>query len=269
MEIQFIGSPNFDTTRKPIDRIIIHWFGSSGSTLASTDTYFQRKNGTSAHYGIEDNIVHAYVKEENTAYAAGNYPMNQRSISIEHSANVDRYASDETYETSAKLIEDICRRRNIPIDRTHIIKHSEVVPTSCCGTVDIDRLVKRALEINLYMNLPESLKQYSLHWKEIAIDNGFDVNAKQFEGYRNADKIISDELKDQSTKRDNQLREVGLDPSDVKGSLDKILAKVRLECQGDGWITEMLVKLWSVILTYKDKILGVWTKVRKKASSGK
>lgn len=141
MNITWIGSPNFDTKRKIIDRIIIHWFGSKGSNLKSTDNHFQNLKGTSAHYGIEDDQIHQYVKDEHVAYSAGVYAMNQRSISIEHSANVERNASDKTYETSGELLATLSKKYNIPLDRTHILKHSEVKATQCCGTVDVERLI--------------------------------------------------------------------------------------------------------------------------------
>lgn len=147
MNITWIGSPNYDTNRKTIDRIIIHWIVGN---LAAADTQFQKASpGTSAHYGIENSEVHQYVKEENVAYHAGVYTMNQRSIGIEHSADPNRPASDETYETSGELIAQISKRHNIPLDREHIIGHKEVKATQCPGTMDIDRLItiaKRKLE---------------------------------------------------------------------------------------------------------------------------
>lgn len=145
MNITWIGSPNFDTNRKPIDRIVIHWIVGN---LASADAQFQKSSpGTSAHYGIENNSVHQYVKDENVAYHAGVYTMNQRSIGIEHSASPDRPATETTYKTSSQLIADICRRYSIPCDREHIIKHSEVKNTACPGTIDIDKLITMAREI--------------------------------------------------------------------------------------------------------------------------
>ena len=141
MNIQWIGSPNFDTNRTTIDEIFIHWIV---GTLKSADAQFQKANGTSAHYGIEDDTVHQYVKEEHVAYHAGVYSHNQRSIGIEHSASPDRAASDKTYETSGRLIADICKRHNIPLDRAHIRGHKEVRSTQCPGTMDIDRLISIA-----------------------------------------------------------------------------------------------------------------------------
>lgn len=145
MTTTWIGSPNYDSNRKTIDRIIIHWIVGN---LAAADAVFQKKDpGTSAHYGVENYTVHQYVKEENVAYHAGVYAMNQRSIGIEHSASPDKPATETTYKTSAQLIADICRRYSIPLDRQHILKHSEVKATQCPGTIDIDKLIRLASEI--------------------------------------------------------------------------------------------------------------------------
>lgn len=134
-------SPNQDGNRTKIDRIIIHWIVGN---IYDADAQFAKPNSTSAHYAIENELIHQYVQENRVAYHAGNYPMNQRSIGIEHSASPDRPASEKTYQTSGQLVYEICKRHNIPLDRQHILKHSEVVPTQCCGTVDIDKIISIA-----------------------------------------------------------------------------------------------------------------------------
>lgn len=131
-------SPNFDSNRVKIDRILIHWMAGN---MASADAQFAKPNSTSAHYGIENDQVHQYVQENKVAYHAGNYLFNQRSIGIEHSAAPDRPASEETYKTSGQLVREIAQRYGIPLDRQHIMRHSEVVATQCCGTVDIDKII--------------------------------------------------------------------------------------------------------------------------------
>src|SRR5439155_24099415 len=67
------------------------------------------------------------VAEGNTAWHAGNWNVNQRSIGIEHSgfAAKNLYTSQE-YDASARLTAYICTKYNILIDRKHIIGHSEV-----------------------------------------------------------------------------------------------------------------------------------------------
>lgn len=144
MQLQWIGSPNYATGRQgyPIDRIVLHWMDGE---LASTDVTFQdTTRQTSAHYGIEDGVIHQYVHEGDTAYHARDWDMNLRSIGIEHSADPNRPASDATLNTSAALIADICKRYSIPCDRDHIRRHSEVIATQCPGTLPVDDLVNRA-----------------------------------------------------------------------------------------------------------------------------
>jgi len=142
----FKPSPNFTGGRTAkIDRIVIHWIV---GTLASADATFANRNSqVSAHYGIENSTVHQYVRESDTAWHAKS--ANARSIGIEHSAAPLRNATATTIKTSAKLVADICKRYNIPIDRKHIIKHSEVVATACPGTIPIDEIIKQAKELNM------------------------------------------------------------------------------------------------------------------------
>lgn len=160
MNTVWIGSPNYMQGRNgtPVDRIVIHWMD---GTLAGTDKTFQDDSrDTSAHFGVEDDNVHQYVDVDNTAYHAGNWPMNLRSVSIEHSAQPGRDASEKTYRTSAQIIREVCDKFGIPIDRQHIIKHSEVIPTACPGTIDIDKLIALAKGEECVMDRDDAIAYY-------------------------------------------------------------------------------------------------------------
>src|ERR1035437_3890709 len=140
-----VADGNWDTTRKPIDIIVIHTMvGSAASADARFNNPTQK---VSAHYGVLLNgkLWH-WVDEDNTAYHAGNYAMNQRSIGIEHEDNGDYNGvrPDSLYSASAKLVRDICTFYNIPIDRQHILKHSDIIATGCPDALDIDRIVREA-----------------------------------------------------------------------------------------------------------------------------
>lgn len=146
--MKWIGSPNFSKGRNgmntTIDRIVCHWIVGK---LESADVTFQNTTrNTSAHYGVGDDEVHGYVKEEDTAYHAGVWAMNLRSLGIEHEGGPDLPISEETYKTSAKLIGELCKKYNIPLDREHIIKHNEVRATQCPGTLDLDKIIRLAKE---------------------------------------------------------------------------------------------------------------------------
>lgn len=138
---------NSDSNRTTIDRIVIHHNATTNDAVARSTWYVATGHGTSAHYQVTPDRIWGCVGENYVAYHAGNYPVNQRSIGIEHLNNTGAPTwtiAEETYRNSAKLIRDICERYNIPIDRQHIIKHGEVSATGCPGGIDIDRLVAMA-----------------------------------------------------------------------------------------------------------------------------
>lgn len=125
--------------------VVMHWFGIG--TLSGADSRFKNSSSyVSAHYGVSDSTVYQWVKEEHVAWHAGNYPINQRSIGIEHDATTEHPASEQTYKTSAKLLKQICTRYNIPLDREHITGHNKHSATACPGTLDIDKIIKLAKE---------------------------------------------------------------------------------------------------------------------------
>lgn len=148
---------NFQVGRagNSVKKIVIHWIVGS---LESADATFQKPDRiASAHYGIGDKDVHQYVKEEDTAYHCGNLTTNRQSIGIEHEGGPDLPISEATYKSSAELVASLCRKYAIPVDRTHIIKHSEVKATQCPGTFDIDKLISMVLAIIAPVAGPETV----------------------------------------------------------------------------------------------------------------
>jgi hypothetical protein len=140
-----IADGNFDSSRAPIDRIVIHTM--VGTWQGAAMRFDNPTEKVSAHYGVklDGGLIH-WLEEYYTAYHAGNYTMNQRSIGIEHEDGGDfnGVRPDILYASTAKLVADICTFYNIPIDRQHIIKHSEVIATGCPDALDIDRIVREA-----------------------------------------------------------------------------------------------------------------------------
>jgi N-acetyl-anhydromuramyl-L-alanine amidase AmpD len=68
------------------------------------------------------------VDLKDVAWHAGNRLMNEESVGIEHVGVTDDPAgfTRAEYQGSARLVAWLCRRSLIPIDREHIIGHSEV-----------------------------------------------------------------------------------------------------------------------------------------------
>lgn len=163
-----VAQGNFDTNREAIDMIILHTeVGFKSGTRAvfarspivetvnaqgMKESIIDPNKGRSAHYAVNmDGTLDHFLEEYLVAYHANNYPINQRSIGIEHEDFADPFIkrTDALYETSAKLVADICKFYNIPCDTDHIKKHKDVgkKPTACPDGLDTNRIIKRAKEI--------------------------------------------------------------------------------------------------------------------------
>ncbi len=127
------------------------WF-TSGSKAAG--------NPVSAHYGVaRDGSIVQYVQESEVAYHAGRVDSptativldrpgqnpNDFLLGIEHEGDGTEDLTDAQRASSVALIQDICRRYSIPIDRTHIVGHHEIFSLKKCpDKIDVDRLVADA-----------------------------------------------------------------------------------------------------------------------------
>jgi len=102
----------------------------------------------SAHYVIgSDGRIAQLVSEDDTAYHAGVYSVNQRSIGIEHEAGPAMPPTDALYEASARLHADIAIRHGLSLEvGATVLPHHAIVPTECPGTLDLDRIVREATE---------------------------------------------------------------------------------------------------------------------------
>lgn len=115
---------------RPIDMIIIHT--TEGSYNGAISWFKSRDNRyrTSAHYVIRssDGHITQMVREANTAHHVRRY--NSRSIGLEHEAisAQPRWFTDAMYRSSARLVGHLCRKYNLPVDRTHIRSHAELDP---------------------------------------------------------------------------------------------------------------------------------------------
>lgn len=146
MDIKWIGSPHFDTGRvdrvrnqNRVELIVLHYMV---GTLAATDQHFNDPStNVSTHYGIGEGSIHQYVKEEDTAWHAGDYTINTRSIGIEHSAfwNPDtgeiRPPESSTFTAAIDLCTRLCRQYGLD-PYTALVPHREFTHTACPGTLD-------------------------------------------------------------------------------------------------------------------------------------
>lgn len=136
----------YGVQRSPITMIVLH---STAGTAASAIAWFNNPQaGTSAHYVIDNKgQLYAMLEEYLSAWHAGDYNVNLKSIGIEHEGYTGLVRSDKEYATSAKLVADICKYYGIACDRAHIKAHREIVSTQCPTDLDVDRIVREAKAI--------------------------------------------------------------------------------------------------------------------------
>lgn len=146
---------NYDTTRKPITKIIIH-HAASTSFDSIGQVFANPSRGASAHYGVgRNNNVDQYVQENNTAYHCGNYPVNQESIGIENVNSTgapDWNVAQETFNTLVELCADIVRRNpgiGKLVPGTNLFGHKEVsLRATACPAQLLGRLQELANRVN-------------------------------------------------------------------------------------------------------------------------
>lgn len=121
---------NFTAGRgeNPITTIIIHHWDdpAKNPTLDGTVHWFASGQAqSSAHYVAEAERVTRMVTESDTAWHAGNWPVNQTSTGIECNPR----ASEADKRTIAELIRDIQSRHG----KLRIIGHKDASATACPG----------------------------------------------------------------------------------------------------------------------------------------
>lgn len=160
---------NFAKGRKSpyrVDLIVIHVTEGSAASVVEWFSNPTADNGdpsnVSAHYMVrKDGVIVQFVDENDTAWHAGRVSAPTAALVIDRSpANPNGYSIGIEHEGSGRepltlaqriasvsLIRDICARRAIPIDRTHIVGHHQIfAPKLCPGAIDVDALVSEAAQ---------------------------------------------------------------------------------------------------------------------------
>jgi hypothetical protein len=152
MNIQWVGpapDPNYLIGRQgnPITMIVQHWMdGTIESALALFMT--PRPDApTSAHYlvGQERGKILQLVKDEDTAYHAGDWTTNLLSIGIEAEASPTIPPSDDLYANLAELYQYLRDAHHLDLVENVTVKpHRAIVATQCPGTIDIAHIIELA-----------------------------------------------------------------------------------------------------------------------------
>lgn len=101
--------------------IFIHYTAGTGGAYDNC-RYFanNRSLGASAHYFIDDDETCRSVRDSDTAYAVGNFDMNQRSISIEVVSAGEDFTAGEVARLKA-LVHQLMDGHGIPCER--VLRH--------------------------------------------------------------------------------------------------------------------------------------------------
>jgi hypothetical protein len=132
------ASCNYTTSNREtsydVKKIVIHV---AEGSYSGTISWFENCAAQgSAHYVLSrEGRVAQCVREEDIAWHAGWWDTNTHSIGIEHAGYIDNpeWFTKSMYHASAKLSASCCKKYKIPIDRKHIIAHSQVPGCSSSG----------------------------------------------------------------------------------------------------------------------------------------
>ena len=124
---------NYDPANRPEDMkikyIVIH--DTEGSYQSAINHFQDTTSYVSCNYVIRssDGAITQMVRNTDVAWCAGDWYVNMHSINIEHegfAAQGDEWYTDTMYKKSAELVRYLAKKYDIPLDRQHIIAHSEV-----------------------------------------------------------------------------------------------------------------------------------------------
>lgn len=172
---------------EPIRGIALHH--TAGTSLSSATGWFANPNANcSAHYVVKDNSIVQCVREEDTAWALGDWLGNCAYISIEvvnSSLGGDYPVSSTSLKTVTKLIAEIAKRNglgklwlNPEATFPTLAGHRDFVATICPGDYQYVRLQDIADEANK-INEDKPAKA-ELKWSKLSKVTVYQTNKKTY-----------------------------------------------------------------------------------------
>ncbi len=111
---------------RSINYVVIHT--TEGNGMGAMPWFANPASHVSAHYVVQwDGRIYQCLRDQDIGWHAANNFYNDHSIGIEHAGYAFRNTWTEIeYRRSAQLTRWICARYGVPIDRRHLVGHSEV-----------------------------------------------------------------------------------------------------------------------------------------------
>lgn len=126
---------NYTTGRtRAVDHIVVHYTGNDGDTAEGNGKYFSASGReASAHYFVDERETVQSVAEGDTAWHAGDWVMNCRSIGVEMCSRKDSrgqyYIPDATFANAQALVRALMAKYGIDAD--HVVRHYDVTRKVC------------------------------------------------------------------------------------------------------------------------------------------
>lgn len=123
-----------ERTARDVHWIVLHDTETDYKTTLKT--FKDAESGTSAHYVVrEDGHVTQMVRGRDIALHAGNWTHNIGSIGIEIVGYAEKPSkfTKAQYRAVAKLVRFLAQRYDLPLDRRHVVSHTEVPGSSAEG----------------------------------------------------------------------------------------------------------------------------------------
>jgi N-acetylmuramoyl-L-alanine amidase len=119
-----------------IEHVVVHYNDADGTVEDVWDWWQTRK--ASAHYQVESSgRIGQLVWDSNTAWHAGNWAENLRSIGVEHANRPDGTISDQCLDNGAHLVAALCHLYGLgrPEWGVNVFPHSRFSSTDCPGEI--------------------------------------------------------------------------------------------------------------------------------------
>lgn len=121
---------------KKIDKIVVH-YNAGNLTVEGCYSVWQTR-AASAHYQVEESgRIGQLVWDKDTAWHAGNFNQNQRSIGIEHANYRNGTISNKCLDAGAHLVAALCKYYGLgrPQWLVNVFPHRYFASTSCPGQI--------------------------------------------------------------------------------------------------------------------------------------
>lgn len=159
---------NFTAGRqRPVDRIVVHYTAGDGDTAENNGRYFQGADRkASAHYFVDELETVRSVKEEDTAWHAGSWEMNCRSVGVEMCSKKDGegkyYIPQATVQNAAKLVRELMQ--SYAVSAENVLRHYDVTGKNCPAPMVEDESLWLAFKASLTEEKPSPWAEEACRW---------------------------------------------------------------------------------------------------------